>query len=266
MPVIFDLLEHEGLCLGGSSGINVAGAIRLAKEMGPGHTIVTILADFGTRYQSKLFNPDFLRSKKLPVPDLAGAQAGYHRSVREGVTQWRPSACSARIPICAIVKRRSSRSGPTAASCSTARVLRRVRRPASRPRHADDVGRKRSGRQRHLHRPGKSEIAHVPAAGARAGRSATRSRPRSTGTFATRACGCIPRCICCRPCCLIRSPAARSAKRKAGSTSTSRKRPRQGSDHREARGNDRHRCRGDRAAGSPMPSSKPIRASSRPCR
>lgn len=68
IPLVFDLLEHEGLCLGGSSGINVAGAIRLAKEMGPGHTIVTILADYGTRYQSKLFNPEFLRSKNLPVP------------------------------------------------------------------------------------------------------------------------------------------------------------------------------------------------------
>jgi cysteine synthase A len=69
VPVIFDMLEHEGLCMGGSTGINVAGAIRLAKEMGPGHTIVTILADYGTRYQSKLFNPEFLHSKKLPVPD-----------------------------------------------------------------------------------------------------------------------------------------------------------------------------------------------------
>jgi cysteine synthase A len=68
LPVIFDLLEHEGLCMGGSTGINVAGAIRMAKEMGPGHTIVTILADYGTRYQSKLFNPEFLRSKGLPVP------------------------------------------------------------------------------------------------------------------------------------------------------------------------------------------------------
>ncbi|MCK9919473.1 cysteine synthase A [Microbacteriaceae bacterium K1510] len=68
VPLIFDLLEHEGLCLGGSTGVNVAGAIRLAKELGPGHTIVTILADGGARYQSKLFNPDFLRSKKLPVP------------------------------------------------------------------------------------------------------------------------------------------------------------------------------------------------------
>jgi cysteine synthase A len=68
VPVIFDLLEHEGLCLGGSSGINVAGAIRLAKELGPGKTIVTVLCDSGTRYQSKLFNPEFLRSKNLPVP------------------------------------------------------------------------------------------------------------------------------------------------------------------------------------------------------
>jgi cysteine synthase A len=67
--VIFDLLKEEGLCLGGSSGINVAGAIRLAKELGPGHTIVTILCDGGQRYQSKLFNPEFLREKDLPVPD-----------------------------------------------------------------------------------------------------------------------------------------------------------------------------------------------------
>jgi cysteine synthase len=68
VSIVFDLLEHEGLCLGGSSGINVAGAIRLAKELGPGNTIVTILCDYGTRYQSKLFNPEFLRSKSLPVP------------------------------------------------------------------------------------------------------------------------------------------------------------------------------------------------------
>ena len=68
LPYIFDLLKHEGLCLGGSSGINVAGAVRLAQEMGPGHTIVTVLADYGTRYQSKLFNPAFLREKGLPTP------------------------------------------------------------------------------------------------------------------------------------------------------------------------------------------------------
>jgi cysteine synthase len=69
VPLIFDLLEQEGLCMGGSTGINIAGAIRLAKDMGPGHTIVTILADIGTRYQSKLFNPAFLRAKGLPVPE-----------------------------------------------------------------------------------------------------------------------------------------------------------------------------------------------------
>ncbi len=68
VTAVFDLLQHEGLCMGGSTGINVAGAIRLAKELGPGHTIVTILADYGSRYQSKLFNPAFLRGKKLPVP------------------------------------------------------------------------------------------------------------------------------------------------------------------------------------------------------
>jgi cysteine synthase A len=69
VPLIFEMLEHEGLCMGGSTGINVAGAIRLAKELGPGHTVVTILADYGTRYQSKLFNPKFLREKGLPVPE-----------------------------------------------------------------------------------------------------------------------------------------------------------------------------------------------------
>jgi len=69
LPIVFNLLKEEGLCLGGSSGINVAGAIRLAKEMGPGHTIVTVLCDYGTRYQSKLFNPAFLKEKNLPAPD-----------------------------------------------------------------------------------------------------------------------------------------------------------------------------------------------------
>lgn len=69
LPILFDLLEHEGLCLGGSSGINVAGAIRMARNMGPGHVIVTPLCDFGTRYQSKLFNPEFLAAKELPIPE-----------------------------------------------------------------------------------------------------------------------------------------------------------------------------------------------------
>jgi len=75
LSVLFDLLRHEGLCLGPSSGVNVAGAIRLARVLGPGHIIVTVLCDYGTRYQSKLFNPAFLRSKGLPVPEWLGAQA-----------------------------------------------------------------------------------------------------------------------------------------------------------------------------------------------
>ena len=75
LPFVFDLLEKEGLCLGGSSGINIAGAVRLAKDMGPGHTIVTVLCDYGTRYQSKLFNPTFLRGKNLPVPSWLDAAA-----------------------------------------------------------------------------------------------------------------------------------------------------------------------------------------------
>lgn len=69
LPIVFDLLREEGLCMGGSSGVNIGGAIKMAQDMGPGHTIVTILCDYGTRYQSKLFNPAFLKSKGLPVPD-----------------------------------------------------------------------------------------------------------------------------------------------------------------------------------------------------
>jgi cysteine synthase A len=68
LPILFDLLEREGLCMGGSTGVNVAGAIRLARDLGPGHTIVTILADYGARYRTKLFNPEFLKSKGLPAP------------------------------------------------------------------------------------------------------------------------------------------------------------------------------------------------------
>ena len=79
LPYVFDLLEYEGLCLGGSSGINVAGAVRLARDLGPGKTIVTVLCDYGNRYQSKLFNPDFLRSKSLPVP---------HWLASESTTDW----------------------------------------------------------------------------------------------------------------------------------------------------------------------------------
>jgi cysteine synthase A len=72
VPIVFDLLQNEGLCMGGSTGINVAGAMRMARDMGPGHTIVTILCDFGNRYQSKLFNPAFLRAKELPIPEWLG--------------------------------------------------------------------------------------------------------------------------------------------------------------------------------------------------
>ena len=83
-PIIFDLLSEEGLCLGGSSGINVAGAIRMAREMGPGHTIVTVLCDYGTRYQSKLFNPAFLKEKGLPAPTWLDAAPRALPEVFEG--------------------------------------------------------------------------------------------------------------------------------------------------------------------------------------
>ena len=84
LPYLFDLLEYEGLCLGGSSAINIAGAVRLAKDMGPGKTIVTILCDYGNRYQSKLYNPVFLKSKGLPVPHwLEAAPSVDWRSVVE---------------------------------------------------------------------------------------------------------------------------------------------------------------------------------------
>ena len=75
LRIVFDLLDNEGLCLGGSSGINVAGAVRMARDMGPGHTIVTVLCDYGSRYQSKMFNKDFLLSKDLPVPNWMMGQA-----------------------------------------------------------------------------------------------------------------------------------------------------------------------------------------------
>ena len=84
LPVVFDLLQDEGLCLGGSSGVNVAGAIRMAREMGPGHTIVTVLCDYGTRYQSKLYNSEFLKAKGLPVPAWLDSAPGNIPSVLEG--------------------------------------------------------------------------------------------------------------------------------------------------------------------------------------
>jgi cysteine synthase A len=85
IPLVFELLKEEGLCLGGSSGINVAGAIRLARELGPGKVIVTMLCDLGTRYQSKLFNPAFLRSKNIPVPDWMESMLPAPPSVFEAV-------------------------------------------------------------------------------------------------------------------------------------------------------------------------------------
>jgi cysteine synthase A len=85
LPIVFDMLQNEGLCLGASSGVNIAGAMRLAREMEPGHTIVTILCDFGTRYQTKLYNPTFLREKNLPVPDWLDKEAAVIPSVFEDV-------------------------------------------------------------------------------------------------------------------------------------------------------------------------------------
>ncbi|KAG6552931.1 hypothetical protein Mapa_005587 [Marchantia paleacea] len=75
LPLIYDLLKEEGFCMGGSTGINIGGAVKLAKELGPGHTIVTVLCDLGTRYQGKIFNVDFLKSKGLPYPQWL--EAGY---------------------------------------------------------------------------------------------------------------------------------------------------------------------------------------------
>ena len=83
LPVVFDLLRDEGLCMGGSTGINIVGAMKLARELGPGKTIVTMLCDYGTRYQSKLYNPTFLREKGLPVPDWLEAEQGLVPTVFE---------------------------------------------------------------------------------------------------------------------------------------------------------------------------------------
>jgi cysteine synthase A len=85
IPAAFDLLTHEGLCVGGSSGINIAGAVRMAKDLGPDHMIVTILADYGTRYQSQLYNPEFLRSKNLPLPAFLAKDAANLPSMFESV-------------------------------------------------------------------------------------------------------------------------------------------------------------------------------------
>jgi cysteine synthase A len=84
MPVVFDLIAEEGLCMGASTGVNVAGAVRMARDLGPGHTVVTVLCDYGTRYQSKIFNPAFLRSKGLAVPDWLERKRPDMPDVREG--------------------------------------------------------------------------------------------------------------------------------------------------------------------------------------
>lgn len=90
IQIVFELLAHEGLCLGPSSGVNVAGAIRLAEQLGPGHTIVTVLCDYGTRYQSRLFNPDFLRSKGLPEPTwIEGGNPLVHHALEQS---WAPAS------------------------------------------------------------------------------------------------------------------------------------------------------------------------------
>ncbi len=131
LPIIFDLVQEEGLCMGGSTGINIAGAIRLARELGPGHTIVTILCDYGTRYQSKLFNPAFLRGKNLPVPDwmeriAARSPCRTRRPCPDGI---RPRRCFATTLMPETPKRPSSASTSAAASSSTGRSS--TRRPAA---------------------------------------------------------------------------------------------------------------------------------------
>ena len=92
LPVLFDLIEHEGLVLGGSSAINIVGAMRLARDLGPGKTIVTILADGGQRYQSKLFNPEFLRKKNLPPATLDAIAS--RQDARPSVHDFRERAIS----------------------------------------------------------------------------------------------------------------------------------------------------------------------------
>ena len=163
LPIVFDLLEHEGLCMGGSTGINVAGAIRMAREMGPGHTIVTMLCDYGNRYQTKLFNPEFLREKGLPVPPWLVEQRapiavpfrhehpGFHRMAGRASGRCAGGGCLL------VHARRQARSARRIRSRAYSRrgVLRHRRhqrqdhRPAA---HAAAAGRIRRGRGRAGHR------------------------------------------------------------------------------------------------------------------
>jgi hypothetical protein len=130
LPIVFDLLAEEGLCLGGSSGINVAGAVRMARDMGPGHTIVTILCDYGTRYQSKLFNPEFLAEKGLPIPPwMTGPGATCRKSSRHDA---RPSLASDRhLPA---LRRGAGGGTGDATRCGWSATGRRLRRLGSRGR------------------------------------------------------------------------------------------------------------------------------------
>ena len=109
LPLIFDVMLHEGLCLGGSSGINIAGAIRLAKDLGPGKTIVTVLADYGSRYQSKLFNPDFLRSEEAARAGMARTQVDHQAAVRERADDGDRVPVPRRFHICKAATRASLR-------------------------------------------------------------------------------------------------------------------------------------------------------------
>ena len=168
VPLIFDLLEHEGLCMGGSTGINVAGAIRLAKDMGPGHTIVTILADYGTRYQSKLFNPAFsARERAFLCRNGWSGVTRHEGAVRKGlISDIRLQALRSAMPTDCLFREDSYLQGvqrhggrPDRGRRRRARphrVLRRLRRPARRPRRADH-------RDRRRHRDRRARATPMPA-------------------------------------------------------------------------------------------------------
>jgi cysteine synthase A len=154
LPLIFELLEHEGLCLGGSSGINVAGAIRMAEQLGPGHKIVTILADYGTRYQSKLFNPEFLRSKTAGAMWLGRRRRfpKFHSNERRGAARLHRLACGpsrrARYPRCRCIVVSASDRRNARAEFESAHIPARCSSTSmrSRPEHHPAPHASRSGR------------------------------------------------------------------------------------------------------------------------